>query len=162
LVPDRLAPVRVGGLNKVEPVQIQDTHYQAWESRGIGPGQGVALELMELPEPSLPERIEKKVTSASLWHAMLPGALAAFLAVLVLFGALQRRVGRRTVPAASVESGEDVFPDRESMIHEIADLDDRFERGELVDSEYRERRQALKSSILEDLEQTSEQSPDQS
>jgi hypothetical protein len=162
LVPDRLAPVRVGGLNKVEPVQIQDTQYQAWEGRGISLGQGVELELMELPEPSLPDRIEKTVTSASLWHAMLPGALAAFLAVLLLFGAFQGRVGLRAVPTAAGEPGEDVFPDRESMIQEIADLDDRFERDELIDSEYRERRQALKSSILEDMEQTPERFPDRS
>ena len=162
LVPDRLAPVSVGGLNKVAPVQIQDTQYQAWESRGIGPRQGVALELMELPEPSLPDRFQKKVTSASLWHAMLPGALAAFLAVLVLFGAAGCRVGLRTVSAASGESGEDAFPDRELMIREIADLDDRFERGELVDSEYRDRRQALKIRVLEATDQSLEQSSDRS
>jgi hypothetical protein len=162
LVPDRLAPVRVGGLDKVEPVQIQDTQYQAWEGRGIGPGpdQGVELELMELPEPSLMDRIEKAVTSASLWNAMLPGALVAFLAVLLLFGAFRRRGGLRTVPVATGEPGEDVLPDRESMIQEIADLDDRFERGDLVDSEYRERRQALKSCILEDMEQAPERTPE--
>ena len=160
LVPDRLAPVRVGGLDKVEPVHIQDTRYQAWEGRGISPGQGVELELMELPEPSLPDRIEKAVTSASLWYAILPGSLAAFLAVLLLFGALRGRIDLRTVPAASGESGEDVFPGRESMIQEIADLDDRFERGELINLDYRERRQALKSRVLEATEQTPEQSPD--
>lgn len=46
------------------------------------------------------------------------------------------------------------------MIHEIADLDARFERGELINLEYRERRQALKSRVLEATEQTPEQSPD--
>jgi hypothetical protein len=35
------------------------------------------------------------------------------------------------------------------MVQEIADLDDRYERGELIDAEYRERRQGLKSRILE-------------
>jgi hypothetical protein len=161
LVPDRLAPVGVGGLDKVEPVHIQDTRYQAWEGRSISPGQGVELELMALPEPSLTDRIEKTVTSASLWHVMLPGALAAFLAVLVLFSALQGRSGLGTVQEAAGEPGEDIFPDRESMIQEIADLDDRFEKGELIDSEYRERRQSLKSSILEDMEQTPDRTPEQ-
>ena len=160
LVPDRLTPVRVGGLNKVEPVQIQDTRYQAWEGRGISPGQGVELELVNLPEPSLLNRIEKTVTSASLWQAMLPAALAALLAVLLLFGAFQGRVGLRSVPRVSGGLGEDVIPDRESMIHEIADLDDRFESGELVDSEYRGQRQALKSRVLEATQRSPEQSPD--
>ena len=121
---------------------------------------GVELELVNLPEPSLPDRIEKTVTSASLWQVMLPGALAAFLAVLLLFGAFKGRVGLRSVPRVSGGLGEDVIPDRESMIHEIADLDDRFEIGELVDSEYRDQRQALKSRVLEATQRSPEQSPD--
>ena len=35
LVPERLAPLRAGMLDEVEPVRIQGTVYQAWERRNI-------------------------------------------------------------------------------------------------------------------------------
>ena len=156
LVPERLAPIRVGTLEKVEPVRIQGTLYQAWEERHIDPGQGVALELLELPEPSLPDRFERAITSATLWRALLPGALGAFLAVLLLFGAFKGRVGFRPSPETVGELGDDTPPGRDRMVQEIASLDDRFETGELMDAEYRERRQVLKSRILGSPKQSSD------
>ena len=156
LVPERLAPIRVGTLEKVEPVRIQGTLYQAWEERHIDPGQGVALELLELPEPSLPDRFERAITSAALWRTLLPGALGAFLAVLLLFGAFKGRVGFRPSPETVRELGDDTPPGRDRMVQEIASLDDRFEKGELMDAEYRERRQVLKSRILESPKQSSD------
>jgi len=161
LVPERLAPIRLGALDKVEPVRIQGTEYQAWESRGVSPGQGVALELMELPEPSLPDRFERAITSANLWRVLLPGMLGAFLAALLALGAIRGRVFLAVSSEASGEPGGLVLSGRDRLVQEIADLDDRFERGELIDAEYRERRQALKSRILNPNEQFPEQSPDQ-
>jgi hypothetical protein len=160
LVPERLAPIRLGALNKVEPVQIQGTEYQAWESRGISPGQGVALELMELPEPSLTDRFEGAITSANLWRALLPGALAALLAALLALGAFRGRVSLAGSLEASGEPGGLALSSRDRLVQEIADLDDRFEKGELIDSEYRERRQVLKSRILNHSEQAPEHAPD--
>ena len=160
LVPERLAPMRVGLLDEVGPVRIQDTVYQAWESRNIAAGQGVALEFLELPEPSLPDQFQRAITSASLWQVMLPGALGAFLTVLLILGAYKGRVGLQPSLGAAGGPGGDVPPGRERIVQEIADLDDRFESGELNDTEYLERRQALKSRILGSPELSSEQSPE--
>ena len=160
LVPERLAPLRVGALEKVEPVQIQGTEYQAWEGRDISPGQGVALEFLELPEPSLPDRIEGAITSANLWSVLLPGALGAFLAALLALGAFRGRVGLSASSGASGELGGIMLSSRDRLVQEIADLDDRFERGELIDAEYRERRQVLKNRILNHSEYSREFPPD--
>jgi len=149
LVPERLAPLRAGMLDEVEPVRIQGTVYQAWERRNIDAGQGVALEFLELPEPSLTDRFQRAITSATLWQAVLPSALGAFLAVLVLLGVYKGRAGFRAATEALGAPGGDIPLDPDRMVQEIADLDDRYERGELIDAEYRERRQGLKSRILE-------------
>ena len=159
LVPERLAPLRVGALDEVEPVRIQDTVYQAWERRDIDVGQGVALELLELPEPSLPDRFGRAITSAALWQVMLPSVWGAFLAVLLLIGVYKGRVELQPSLGTAGVLGDDIDPGRNQMVQEIADLDDRFEKGELIDQEYRERRQALKIRILETPEHSPGQSP---
>ena len=160
LVPEHLAPLRAGMLDEVEPVRIQGTVYQAWESRNIDAGQGVALELLELPEPSLPDRFQRAITSTTLWRVVLPSALGAFLAVLLLLGAFRGRAGFRTATEALGAPAADVPLDLDRMVQEIADLDDRYERGELIDEEYQERRQGLKSRILESRQNAPGRSPD--
>ena len=109
----------------------------------------MALELLELPEPSLPDRFQRAIISTTLWRVVLPSALGAFLAVLLLLGAFRGRAGFRTATEALGVPAADVPLDLDRMVQEIADLDDRYERGELIDAEYRERRQGLKSRILE-------------
>ncbi len=144
----------------MEPVRIQGTVYQAWERRNIDAGRGVALELLELPEPSLPDRFQRAITSTTVWRVVLPSALGAFLAVLLLLGAYKGRAGFRAATEALGAPGGDIPLDLDLMVQEIADLDDRYERGELLDAEYRERRQALKSRILESRQNAPGRSPD--
>ena len=45
LVPEDLTAVLVKPLELTTPISIQDTKYQVWEAQGIGPGQGLMLEV---------------------------------------------------------------------------------------------------------------------
>jgi len=90
LVPERLAQVQVGPLPAVTAVNIGGSVYRVWEALSIPPGQGLTLELRNLPRPSLLDRIEKSVSDGSFWRASIPGFLGAALALLLLYGALHR------------------------------------------------------------------------
>ena len=154
LVPERLSSIRLAPLERVASVTIQDVVYEVWEGREINPSQGLMLVFIGLPEPGLVDRLEKSLTSAATWHIALPGALGAVLAFLLLFGALKVRNTTQLQLEPGVQTGGESTLGRASLIKEIADLDELFEKGEVPDAEYRERRQCLKANILESQRQT--------
>jgi hypothetical protein len=99
LVPEALRQVGVvppinTELSALQPrqvgVDLNGALYRVWEARSVNPGQGLVLELRNLPRPSLLDRIEKSVSEGSFWKVSIPGFLGAALAVLLLYGALHR------------------------------------------------------------------------
>lgn len=90
LVPERWAQIQVAPLQPTPPVDLNGAVYRVWEARNFPPGQGLVLELKNLPRPSLLDRIEKSVSDGSFWRASIPGFLGAALALLLLYGALHR------------------------------------------------------------------------
>jgi hypothetical protein len=90
LVPERLAQIQVVTLQPTSPVDLNGALYRVWEVRDSPPGQGLVLELRNLPRPSLLDRIEKSLSDGSFWKVSIPGFLGAALAVLLLYGALHR------------------------------------------------------------------------
>jgi hypothetical protein len=90
LVPERLAQIQVVPLQPTPPVDLNGAVYRVWEARDFPPGQGLVLELRNLPRPSLLDRIEKSVSDGSFWKVSIPGFLGAALALLLLYGALHR------------------------------------------------------------------------
>ncbi len=91
LVPEELASVRVSPLELASPMNIQDTRYQVWEAKEIGPGQGLMLEFTGLPQPGLLGRVGRSLTSAETWQVILPSILGAVLALLLILGFLRVR-----------------------------------------------------------------------
>ena len=104
LVPQRLTGVTVAPLRSISPVNINTSLYRAWEGRDFEPGQGIVLQLTNLPQPSLGARLEKSITDGTFWKITIPSAFGAILASLLLFGAL-RSPRRETEPAAAGSDG---------------------------------------------------------
>ena len=154
LVPENLAFVRVAPLELATPMSIQDTSYQVWEAKEIGPGQGLMLQFTGLPQPGLLGRVGRSMASAETWQVILPSLLGSVLAVLLLFGLLRVRWTSKS----ALEGGSPLLAtgefDRTSLVQEIADLDDRFESGGHSEGEYRRKRQRLKARVLESRAQT--------
>ena len=152
LVPERFGEISVPGLMPVESIDIQGTRYRAWEGRDIAPGQGLQLELANLPQPGLAARIGKAVAVGTFWQIAIPSALGAALAALLALG-LVRRSGH--VPASATAPDADVVPtdgldggERASLVLEIAELDERRRQGGLPEDQYQRRRQDLVARIL--------------
>ena len=156
LVPEDLASVLVKPLELATPISIQDTKYQVWETQGIGPGQGLMVEVTGLPQPGLLGRVGRSLTTTETWQVILPGLLGASLASLLLLGLLRVRWSRGPTLEGNSSLPEVTPFDRASLIREIADLDDQFEKGSHSEGEYRSKRQRLKAQVLGGRTQPSE------
>ena len=147
LVPEHLPAVQVTGLESVALVDIQGSLYRTWEGRNIPPGGGPELELVHLPQPGLLARLENSFTNDTLWRNAIPVAAAAALAFLLLFGAFK---APRGAAAQGVPAPRDTIRDRSrASVQAIAELDERYQRGEVAEDRYQRTRQGLKSQVLE-------------
>ena len=148
LVPERLSRIAVAPLQNVPTVDIESSLYRTWEGRDFGRGQGIVLELTNLPQPSLGARLEKSITDGTFWKIAIPCAFGAMLATLLLFGTV-KSPGRVTEPV-TVEPGgvtEDSAK-RATLVQQIASLDERFHQGEVEETDYHHQREDLISRIL--------------
>jgi hypothetical protein len=92
----------------------------------------------------------------------IPAGVGAVLAVLLLYALVLRQPRKATAayPGTGTTTDGDLYPDilpgpddpqtreRHFLVGEIARLDCLFERGEIAQEEYQERRQDLKSRLL--------------
>ncbi len=95
--------------------------------------------------------------NASPWSlSALPGdidlkwvllGLAIGFALLAIFF---RPVGKTGSPAVKTAEGRpDLRDRRNALVHQIADMDDRYEKGRLAEEDYRARRNAFKAELVE-------------
>ena len=160
LVPEDLTSVLVKPLELTTPISIQDTKYQVWEAQGIGPGQGLMMEVTGLPQPGLLGRVGRSLTTSETWQVILPGLLGASLSSLLILGLLRVRWSRGPTLEGNSSLPEVTQFDRASLIREIADLDDQFKKGGYSEGEYRSKRQRLKAQVLEGRTQPPERQGD--
>ena len=77
---------------------------------------------------------------------MLIGLAIGFALLAVFF----RPAGRSGSHArATAEGPTDLPARRTALMHQLADLDDRYEKGRLPEEEYRARRNAFKAELVE-------------
>ena len=91
----------------------------------------------------------RSLTTAETWQVILPGLLGASLASLLLLGLLRVRWSHGPTLEGNSSLPEVTPFDRASLIREIADLDDQFEKGGHSEGEYHNKRQRLKAQALE-------------
>ena len=154
LVPQGLTGVTVTPLRSISPVNIGTSLYLAWEGREFEPGQGIVLELTNLPQPSLAARLETSITDGTFWKIAIPSAVGAILAFLLLFGTLKGH-RRETVPATTGSDGiTGEVAQRDALVREVAALDEQFQQGDVVEADYHQQREGLIARILGPVGQT--------
>jgi hypothetical protein len=149
LVPEGLTSVSVPGLAQIPPVNIQGTSYRAWEGRDFPPGRGLELAFTGLPEPGVWSRFGSSVTYGTFWQIAIPSAVGATLAALLLWGLVQRY---RPAPAhhAGWPTTGQGSPERASLVQAVAELDERYQQGQVSEEDYRQQRQGLIARALEE------------
>lgn len=112
---------------------VQGVPVQRLVAENLNSGEQVNLNLAGLPGSPT------NLGSVTLW---------TFLIVLIFFGLFVYTKLKRTRTAAGTEH-EEIKPvaDREGLLRQIAELDDRFEAGEIEESEYRINRSHLKNEL---------------
>ena len=151
LVPERLTGVSVSALAPVLPVNIQGTSYRAWEGRDIPPGRGLELALTGLPEPGVWTRFGSSVTDGTFWQIAIPSAVGATLAALLLWGLVQRYRPPIGAPQAAGPTSGPESTERAPLVRSVAQLDERYQQGQVSEDDYRQRRGELIAEALGDV-----------
>ena len=147
LLPRQLQQIQVRPLRPVPPVDDEISGYLVWEETEIGRGQGLALELANLPQPGLASRLWDTVTGEVFWQIAIPSVVGAALAVLLLLGGL-RSSRPASLPAGPANGEiENGLTQWETLVQEVASLDEEFQNGTLPEDEYRRQRDALLSRL---------------
>ena len=150
MVPQRLGPIQVNGLGSASSLEIEGAVFNVWSGQEIPPGQGVQLQLGNLPQPSSWQRFTAWIGNTALWLVVIPCTLGAALAAVLVYGAI-----RHPLPAAidlplppTANLPIHYTPEGRRLFGEIATLDHRFQQGNLPEAEYRPQRDALKADLL--------------
>jgi len=148
LIPQQLGQIEVGNLEAAPALDVDGSQYRVWQGQDFAAGQGLAVELTNLPQPSLLDRLGRSVTGTGFWMMAIPIMLGAVLLAALLYGGFWLRqpaiadgpvVRMQTVGNSS---------QRESLVREVAVLDERFQQGQVPDAEYQAQRLLLKDHIL--------------
>ena len=143
LAPVSLSRIQVSPLESRPRVDVGGVSYVVWEAEQIPPGRGVVLQFSQLPQPSLTNRAVAYLSGSELWLTSIPAALALALGALLLWAWFRApRSARSGIVVDVAEQSR-----RQSLVQAVAVLDERFDRGQVAEEEYRLRRQEL----MEDL-----------
>ena len=140
LIPEGLGEASGTGMTEAPSTEIGETTYRVWSIPNLSQRTSLDIELSGLPQPSLWQRASNAVENNHLLVIGIP-ALVAIALCLILIYSLRRRAH---TPAAN--------SDTQLLVNEIARLDNLHADGRLDESEYRQRRQALKQRLRSALE----------
>jgi hypothetical protein len=153
LIPERLGQIQVSGMEPLPPLDVDGTSYRVWQAQDFAPGEGLEVELTNLPQPGLLTRLVKSVTQGAFWHITIPVALGAALALVLLYAGFKAPTG---VATPAVADGQTQYNEgssrREALVRAIAALDEKFQQGQILESDHQAQRQQLKARILETSE----------
>ena len=136
LAPVSLSQIQVAPLEPKPRIEVDGAAFLVWEGTDFEARQGVVLQFSQLPEPGLATRVTQTISGVDLWLTAIPVTLGLGLGALLLFAWFR---GVREARPESM-SGLPEERRRQSLVQAVAVLDERFERGQVGDQDYRERR----------------------
>lgn len=148
-IPEAISGVEVIGLASIDPVNVQGTAYRAYGGTEFPPGQGLQLEFTGLPLPGVWARFSDTVTGGKFWQAAIPSALGATLAVMLLWGLIRGYSPATAVDGPSGTSKPVDAAERANVVQAVAALDQRFQEGDIPESDYRAQRLRLMARVLD-------------
>ena len=166
-----------GPLAPQVPVDVGGESYSIWEASQLSPGERLLIEITDLPQPSLLQRVGDGLTDGPYLKVGIPAAVGLVLAGLLVYAltlkqrgnALAGEPGRGATAAIrlnvaslagfSNNPGGSAESERRSLVEAIARLDELFERGEITPADYRQPRQELKARLLRLAVTSGEEAP---
>lgn len=148
LMPETFPDMAVSNLTSVDPVNIQDTSYRAYEVRDLPQGQGLQVEITGLPLPGALTRFSNTITGGRFWQIAIPSALGVTLAFILLWGLIRGYRPNSGVDGQSMASAALDPAERAAVVRAVAALDLQYQEGHIPESDYRAQRQGLLNRIL--------------
>ena len=148
LMPETFPDMAVSNLTSVDPVNIQDTSYRAYEVRDLPQGQGLQVEITGLPLPGALTRFSNTITGGRFWQIAIPSALGVTLAFILLWGLIRGYRPNSGVNGQSMASAALDPAERAAVVRAVAALDLQYQEGHIPESDYRAQRQGLLNRIL--------------
>ena len=148
LMPETFPDMAVSNLTSVDPVNIQDTSYRAYEVRDLPQGQGLQVEITGLPLPGALTRFSNTITGGRFWQIAIPSALGVTLAFILLWGLIRGYRPNSGVDGQSMASAALDPAERAAVVRAVAALDLQYQEGHIPELDYRAQRQGLLNRIL--------------
>lgn len=142
-VPDRGIDLVGPGLVALGSTDFGGQHFRQYVAQNVGPDSEVRFRLTNLPAPIF-------ARPRDLGFAVV---VVGSVLLLVMVAIAVRRRRRQPVapperPMPDVASPSTVGDERQQLIRSLAELDDRFEAGDVPEPEYRSEREAGKARLL--------------
>ena len=139
-----LGELKVNDLAVKDPITLEGVEYKYFEGYEIEPASRVQIELHGLYQPSALRLFMDGLFTRNLAKVVVPSVFGLGLmgALAYLYVAHRRRIARGLF-ADGPMSG------REATLELIAHLDDRFQAGNINQSEYESTRKQMKSRVLD-------------
>jgi len=141
LVSDSGEKVTVDGLSGGNTVQIENENYLKWSGVDLDPGRELKL------------IIHKPLDRQNILKYAAFGILLLFLGAGVIYSSMFK--GQVITTKNKSKILEDLDREREIIVNEIADLDEKFEGSEIVEPEYRDGRQRRKEKLIDIIQRIS-------
>jgi hypothetical protein len=135
-----------GQLGAAQTVTIGERSYQLIEAVDLPRGTLISLELEELPQPSLIDRLGHRLDRVRFEYVG-PVGLGLVMTSLIGFAVWRRAGGRRRGAAETPEASPAAGDERRTIIALLADLHGSLEAGTLTDREYRRRYRVLSARL---------------
>ncbi len=136
LIPEGMGEASGPGIAEAQPTDIGETSYRVWSIPNLPQRAGFEIELTGLPQPSLWQRTSSAVEDYHLLVIGIPALVAAALGLILLYSLISR-----STPATIAN------PNHQSLINEIARLDNLYQDDRIDDAEYRQERTKLKRRL---------------
>jgi len=140
-----------------ETVSIGERPYQLLTADDFPRDHRVFIELTGLPQPTLAEGVRGRLGETRLEYAA-PASLALLMAVLIALALWKHGVRRPLAVGTKAEGAPGA--DRRVLLHEMAELEERFGRGEVGEERYLRLQEDLTARVSETS--VGPASPDQS
>ena len=161
LLEDGLGELRsTGTLTPQSRAEAEGKSFNVWGATQLTPGARLDVELSDLPQPPLLRRVGDAFTDGAYLKVGIPGAVALVLGAVLIYATVLRQPrqetaaasGPRTTMPLPLDSAHGSQPevDRSSLVEAIAQLDERFQLGEIGEEDFRRHRYDLKARLMRD------------
>jgi len=145
LYPKNVGDVRSDALReRSDPITVGEISYRVFEGKEFKPGESIDIDLLALPQKGWLDYALESPRLSALGTMGIPVILGLALVALLAFSLVARRSRSSSALASQVEN-ETTHQD---IVKSIADLDSRFQHGDMDEGRYQQERAKLKAKLI--------------